>query len=108
MVRFLHKLGHADRRLTRQDRLFGHLSGSGGGCPTPPRKTDDHCDDCPANKAPNSILNFCCIFWFHLIPPPFYFSMYMNQIALEAHDRSHSFYQKQRLHHLSILLKEKS
>jgi len=34
--------------------------------------------------------------------------MYMTPIAFEAHDRSHSFYQKQRLHHLSILLKETS
>jgi len=29
----------------------------------------------------------------------------MNQIAFEAHDRLHSFYQKQRMHHLSIFLK---
>ena len=28
----------------------------------------------------------------------------MNQIAFEAHDRSHSFYRKQRMHHLSIFL----
>src|SRR3989449_8578320 len=27
MVRLLHKLGDADRRLTRQDRLFGHRWG---------------------------------------------------------------------------------
>src|SRR2546427_7568106 len=27
MVRLLHKLGDADRRLTRQDRLFGHRLG---------------------------------------------------------------------------------
>jgi hypothetical protein len=27
--------------------------------------------------------------------------MYMNQIAFEAHDSSHSFYQEQRRHHLS-------
>jgi len=31
--------------------------------------------------------------------------MYMNQIGFEAHDRSHSFYQKQRRHYLSIFLK---
>jgi hypothetical protein len=29
----------------------------------------------------------------------------MNQIAFEAQDRSLSFYQMQRLHHLSIFLK---
>jgi len=29
----------------------------------------------------------------------------MNQIAFEAPDSSHSFYQKQRRHHLSIFLK---
>jgi hypothetical protein len=29
----------------------------------------------------------------------------MNQIALEAHDSSHSYYQKQRRHHLSIFFK---
>src|SRR5713226_10362776 len=57
MVRLLHKLGDADRRLTRQDRLFGHCLGRGGGSPATPRKADDHCDDCPTNKAPNSILN---------------------------------------------------
>src|SRR2546422_11212793 len=28
MVRFFHKLGDADRRLTRQDRLFGDRLGS--------------------------------------------------------------------------------
>jgi hypothetical protein len=32
----------------------------------------------------------------------------MNQIAFEAPDRSHSFYQKQRRHHLSIFLKGRS
>jgi hypothetical protein len=55
MVRFLHKLGDADCRLTRQDRLFGHPLGSAGGCPTPPRKTDDQCNDCPNNNTPNLI-----------------------------------------------------
>src|SRR3970282_1991893 len=30
-LRLLHKLGDADRRLTRQDRLFGRRSGSAGG-----------------------------------------------------------------------------
>ncbi|CAB1065807.1 hypothetical protein D1BOALGB6SA_10606 [Olavius sp. associated proteobacterium Delta 1] len=69
MVRLLHKLGDADRRLTRQDRLFGHLLGSPESCPSPPRKAEDHCDDCPTNKTPNTILNLPCSFWFHLIPP---------------------------------------
>src|SRR5437016_13937981 len=52
MVRLLHKLRDADRRLTRQDRLFGHRLGRAGGCPATPRKADDHCDDCPTNEAP--------------------------------------------------------
>src|SRR5256712_10995092 len=65
MVRVLHKLGDADRRLTGQDRLFGHRLGSAGGCPATPRKADDHCDDCPTNKAPNTILNFRCRLWLH-------------------------------------------
>jgi hypothetical protein len=102
MVRFFHKLANADRRLTRQDRLFAHLLGSPEGCPTPPRKTDDYCDDGPANKTPNSKLNFPCSFWFHLILP---ILIYMNQMAFETHDRSHSFDQKQRRHHLSVFLK---
>src|SRR5438128_12467358 len=66
VVRLLHKLGDADGRLTRQDRLFGHRLGRAGGCPTTPRKADDHCDDCPTNKAPNSILNLRCSLWLHL------------------------------------------
>jgi hypothetical protein len=53
MVRFLHKLSDADRRLTGQDRLVGHLFGSAPGCPTTQRKADDHCNDCPTNEAPN-------------------------------------------------------
>src|SRR5260370_11793051 len=57
MVRLLHKLGDADRRLTRQDRLFAHRLGRAGGCPATPRKADHHCNHCPTNKAPNSILN---------------------------------------------------
>jgi hypothetical protein len=32
----LYKLGNADGRLTRQDRLCGHRFGRGGGCPPPP------------------------------------------------------------------------
>src|SRR5437867_5785533 len=65
VVRLLHKLGDADRRLTRQDRLFGHRLRRAGGCPTTPRKADDHCDDCPTNEAPNSILNLRCSLWLH-------------------------------------------
>src|SRR5207247_2113242 len=65
IVRLLHKLGDADRRLTRQDRLFGHRLGRAGGCPATPRKADDHCDDCPTNKAPHSILNLRCSLWLH-------------------------------------------
>ncbi len=65
MVRLLHKLGDADRRLTRQDRLVGHRAGSAGGCPATPCKADDHCDDCPTNKAPHSILNLRCTLWLH-------------------------------------------
>src|SRR5882672_3159519 len=57
MIRLLHKLSDADRRLTRQDRLFGPRLGRAGGCPATPRKADDHCDDCPRNHAPNTILN---------------------------------------------------
>ncbi len=38
MVRLLHKLGDADCRLTRQDRLFGHLLGSPESCPSPHAK----------------------------------------------------------------------
>src|SRR5258708_39712582 len=57
MVRLLHKLGDADRRLTRQDRLFAHRLGPAGGCPATPRKADDHCDYHPNNNAPYSILN---------------------------------------------------
>src|SRR2546422_10892206 len=65
MVRLLHELGDADRRLTRQDRLFGHRFGSAVGCPATPRKADDHCGDCPTNQAPNSILNLRCRLWLH-------------------------------------------
>src|SRR5207247_7441389 len=65
MVRLLHKLGDADRRLTRQDRLSGHRLGRAGGCPATPRKADDHCDDRSTNKAPNSILNLRCSLWLH-------------------------------------------
>src|SRR5437899_11393887 len=54
MLRLLHKLGDADRRLTRQDRLFGHRLGGAGGCPATPRKADAHRDDRPTNNAPNS------------------------------------------------------
>src|SRR2546426_1373461 len=64
-VRLLHKLGDADRRLTRQDRLFGHRLGRARGRPATPRKADDHCDDCPTNKAPNSILHLRCSLWLH-------------------------------------------
>src|SRR4029453_10086767 len=55
MVRLLHKLGDADRRLTRQDRLFGHRLGGARGCPATPRKAEDHYDDRPTNQAPHSI-----------------------------------------------------
>src|SRR5437867_8484583 len=65
MVRLLHKLRDADRRLTRQDRLSGHRLGRAGGCPATPRKADDHCDDRSTNKAPNSILNLRCSLWLH-------------------------------------------
>src|SRR5882672_6585934 len=65
MVRFLHKLGDADRRLTRQDRLLGHRLGRAGGCPATPRKADDHRDDRPTNQAPHSVLNLRCRFWLH-------------------------------------------
>src|SRR5438094_3430558 len=64
-VRLLHKLGDADRRLTRQDRLFGHRLGRARGRPATPRKADDHCDDCPTNEAPNSILHLRCSLWLH-------------------------------------------
>src|SRR3989449_254141 len=64
-VRLLHKLGDADRRLTRQDRLFGHRLGRARGRPATPRKADDHCDDCPTNKAPHSILHLRCSLWLH-------------------------------------------
>jgi len=70
VVRLLQKLGDADRRLTRQDRFFGHLLGSPESCPPPPRKAEDYSDDCPTNKTPNTILNLPCSFWFHLIPFP--------------------------------------
>src|SRR5229473_5492145 len=60
MIRLLHKLSDADRRLTRQDRLFGPRLGRAGGCPATPRKADDHGDDCPTNKAPHAILNLRC------------------------------------------------
>src|SRR5881296_4714316 len=69
MVRFLHKLGDADRRLTRQDRLFRDRLGSAGSCPATPRKADDHCDDCPTNQAPNSKLNLRCSLWLHCDRP---------------------------------------
>ena len=50
-VRLLHKLGDADRRLTRQNGLFGHRLGSAEGCPATPREADDRCDDCPTNSS---------------------------------------------------------
>src|SRR6266481_6145117 len=65
MVRLLHKLGDADRRLTCQDRLVGPRLGRAGGCPASPRKANDHCDDCPTNDAPHSVLNLRCRLWLH-------------------------------------------
>src|SRR2546430_11173137 len=56
MVRFLHKLGDADRRLTRQDRLFRDRLGSAGGCPAPPRQTGAHSPHGPPTQAPTSII----------------------------------------------------
>jgi len=46
-VRLLHKLGDADRRLTRQDCLFGPRLARAEGCPATPRKADDYGDHCP-------------------------------------------------------------
>src|SRR5712692_10297046 len=63
VVRLLHKLGDADRRLTRQNRLLGSRLRRAGGCPATPRKADDHGDDCPTNKAPHSKLNLPCSLW---------------------------------------------
>ncbi len=65
VVRILYELGDADRGPSRQDRLFGPLSARAAGGPTAPRKADDHCDDCPTNKTPNSKLKFPSSFWFH-------------------------------------------
>ena len=53
-VRLLHELGDADRRLTRQDRLFGPRLARAEGCPATPHKADDHRDDCPTNEAPTA------------------------------------------------------
>src|SRR5207302_1020635 len=64
-VRLLHKLGDADRRLTRQNCLFGHRLGRAGGCPATPRKAVDHYDDCPTNQAPHSVLNLRGRLWLH-------------------------------------------
>src|SRR4029453_11455670 len=69
MVRLLHKLGDADRRLTRQNRLFGHRLGRAGGCPATPRKAENHCDDCPTNQAPHSIFRLRRRLWLHQKPP---------------------------------------
>jgi len=44
--------------LACQNRLAGPRLASAEGCPATPRKADDHCDDCPANKALNSILSY--------------------------------------------------
>jgi hypothetical protein len=65
VIRLLHKLGDADRRLARQDRLSGHRVGRAGGGPATPRKADDHGDDGPTNKAPHSILNLRGTLWLH-------------------------------------------
>src|ERR1700687_4524698 len=56
LVRLLHKLGDADRRLTRQDRLLGLRLGSAGGGPATPRKANDHGDDRATKQAPHAIL----------------------------------------------------
>src|SRR5918997_323587 len=60
MVRVLHKLGDADRRPCRQDRLFAHPEGGALGGPTTPYKTDDHGDDSPTNQAPHAVLHLPC------------------------------------------------
>src|SRR5271157_1484422 len=65
MVRFLHKLGDADRCMTRQNCCFVHFEGRFGGCPATPCKAEDHCDNYPTNKTQTSKLKFPFSFWFH-------------------------------------------
>ena len=52
------ELGDADRRLTCQNRVCTDLHGCAGGCPPPPRKTDDHGDDAPKMRPQTPYLTF--------------------------------------------------